>query len=193
MHDACKSDACMHDLTMKLLLMFLLTWHNVVSFQLSTPAETWFCNAFNGSVRKFLYIFVLDLGVVTKHQSLKVSVIKHQRLKRPEATWHILPGRITGSRKRPWLIPVRIGKICISTSSCLPAQAQFWVLPIYWQGSYRSQDTLFMLVLYVTTILWLMHRDCRIFIVRAWCSKCVHTLDLGLSSHPKDVRVTRPK
>ena len=39
----------------------------------------------------------------------------------------------------------------------------------------------------VSTILWLTHRDCRIFIVRAWCSECVHTLDLGLSSHPKDV------
>jgi hypothetical protein len=45
----------------------------------------------------------------------------------------------------------------------------------------------------VSTILWLAHRDCRIFIVRAWCSECVHTLDLGLSSHPKDVRVTSPK
>jgi hypothetical protein len=32
----------------------------------------------------------------------------------------------------------------------------------------------------------------RIFIVRAWCSECVHTLDLGLSSHLKDVRVTEP-
>jgi hypothetical protein len=41
--------------------------------------------------------------------------------------------------------------------------------------------------------LWLTHRDYRIFIVRAWCSECVHTLDLGLSSHPKDVRVTSPK
>jgi hypothetical protein len=40
----------------------------------------------------------------------------------------------------------------------------------------------------VSTILWFTHRDCRIFIVRAWCSECVHTLDLGLSSHPKDVR-----
>jgi hypothetical protein len=37
------------------------------------------------------------------------------------------------------------------------------------------------------------YRDCRIFIVRAWCSECVHTLDLGVSSHPKDVRVTSPK
>jgi hypothetical protein len=48
-------------------------------------------------------------------------------------------------------------------------------------------------LLYVSTILWLMHRDCRIFMVRAWCSECVHTLDLGLSSHPKDSRVTSPK
>jgi hypothetical protein len=47
--------------------------------------------------------------------------------------------------------------------------------------------------LYVSTIMWLTHRDCRIFIVRAWCSECVHTLDLGLSSHPKDRRVTSPK
>jgi hypothetical protein len=37
--------------------------------------------------------------------------------------------------------------------------------------------------LYVSTISWLTHRNCRIFIVRAWCSECVHTLDLGLSSH----------
>jgi hypothetical protein len=29
--------------------------------------------------------------------------------------------------------------------------------------------------------------------VLAWCSECVHTLDLGVSSHPKDVRVTSPK
>jgi hypothetical protein len=29
-----------------------------------------------------------------------------------------------------------------------------------------------------------------IFIVRAWCSECAHTLDLGLSSNPKDVGVT---
>jgi hypothetical protein len=43
----------------------------------------------------------------------------------------------------------------------------------YWQGSDRF--------LYVSTILWLTNRDCRIFIVRAWCSECVHTLDLGLS------------
>ena len=28
--------------------------------------------------------------------------------------------------------------------------------------------------------------DYRIFIVRAWSSACVHTLDLGLTSHPKD-------
>jgi hypothetical protein len=40
--------------------------------------------------------------------------------------------------------------------------------------------------LYVSTILWLPHRDCRIFIVRAWCSECVHTLDLSILSHPKD-------
>jgi hypothetical protein len=26
--------------------------------------------------------------------------------------------------------------------------------------------------LYVFTILWLKHRDCRVFIVRAWCSEC---------------------
>jgi hypothetical protein len=32
--------------------------------------------------------------------------------------------------------------------------------------------------LYVSTILWLTHRDCRIF-------RCVHTLDLGLWSYPK--------
>jgi hypothetical protein len=31
------------------------------------------------------------------------------------------------------------------------------------------------------------------FIVHAWCSECVHTLDLGLSSHPNDVRVSRSK
>jgi hypothetical protein len=36
-------------------------------------------------------------------------------------------------------------------------------------------------------LMWLAHRDCRIFIVRAWCSECIHTLDLSLSSHPKDV------
>jgi hypothetical protein len=104
--------------------------------------------------------------------------------------------------------------------------------------------------LYVSTVLlWLMHRDCKIFTVRAWlgvlilrwvwsvlllthhtcfsllrtlvhagvcmfpqscdlctetagsvcsacltwCSQCVYTLDLSLSSHPKDVRVTSPK
>ena len=29
--------------------------------------------------------------------------------------------------------------------------------------------------------------DYRIFIVRAWWSACVHTLDLGLESHPKDL------
>jgi hypothetical protein len=29
--------------------------------------------------------------------------------------------------------------------------------------------------LYVSTILWLTHRDCGIFIVCAWCSECVHT------------------
>ena len=28
--------------------------------------------------------------------------------------------------------------------------------------------------------------DYRIFIVRAWSSACVHTLDLGFESHPKD-------
>ena len=28
--------------------------------------------------------------------------------------------------------------------------------------------------------------DYRIFIVRAWCSACVHTLDVGFESHPKD-------
>jgi hypothetical protein len=36
-------------------------------------------------------------------------------------------------------------------------------------------------LLYVSTISWLTHRDCRIFIVRAWCCECVHTLDLVLS------------
>jgi hypothetical protein len=30
-----------------------------------------------------------------------------------------------------------------------------------------------------STILWLSHRDCRILVVRAWCSECVHTVDLG--------------
>jgi hypothetical protein len=30
-------------------------------------------------------------------------------------------------------------------------------------------------LLYVSTILWLTHRDCRIFIVFACCSECVHT------------------
>jgi hypothetical protein len=35
-------------------------------------------------------------------------------------------------------------------------------------------------------LLWLADRDCRIFIVPAWCSEYVHTLDLSLSSHPKD-------
>jgi hypothetical protein len=48
-------------------------------------------------------------------------------------------------------------------------------------------------VMYVSTILRLTHRDCRIFIVCAWCSEWVHQLDLGLSSYPKDARVTSPK
>jgi hypothetical protein len=61
----------------------------------------------------------------------------------------------------------------------------------YWKGSDRIHCAC--CFLYVSTILWLTHRDCRIFIVHAWCSECVHTLDLGLSSHPKDVRVTSPK
>jgi hypothetical protein len=47
--------------------------------------------------------------------------------------------------------------------------------------------------LYISTILGLTHRDCRIFIVRAWCFECVHILDLGLSFYPKDVRVTSPR
>jgi hypothetical protein len=41
--------------------------------------------------------------------------------------------------------------------------------------------------LYVSTILWLAHRDCRIFIVSAWWCACLHTLDLSLSSHLKEV------
>jgi hypothetical protein len=61
----------------------------------------------------------------------------------------------------------------------------------YWQESDRIHCACWFL--YGSTILWLTHRDCRIFIVRALCSECVHTLDLGLSSHPKDVRVTSRK
>jgi hypothetical protein len=55
----------------------------------------------------------------------------------------------------------------------------------YWQGSDRIHCVCWFL--YVSTILWHTHRDCKIFIVRAWCSECVHTLDLGLSSHPKEL------
>lgn len=40
-------------------------------------------------------------------------------------------------------------------------------------------------VVVVSTPLWLAHRDCRIFIVFAWCSACAHLLDHGLASRPK--------
>jgi hypothetical protein len=57
----------------------------------------------------------------------------------------------------------------------------------YWQGSDRIQCECWFL--YVFTIL---RTDCSIFIVRTWCSECVHTLDLGLSSHETwDVRRER--
>jgi hypothetical protein len=38
----------------------------------------------------------------------------------------------------------------------------------YWHGSDRIHCACWFL--YVSTILWLTHRDCRIFMVRAWCS-----------------------
>jgi hypothetical protein len=58
----------------------------------------------------------------------------------------------------------------------LPFTRPSLIIEHYWQGSDRIHCACWFL--YVSTILWLTHRDCRIFKVRAWCSECVHTLDL---------------
>jgi hypothetical protein len=82
--------------------------------------------------------------------------------------------------------------VLISLSSCqkvllllLPFYPPKLNSEYYWQGSDRIHCVCWFL--YVSTILWPMHRDCRIFIVCAWCSgyMCTHT-GRGLSSHPKD-------
>jgi hypothetical protein len=50
------------------------------------------------------------------------------------------------------------------------------VLPLAHHSIFPFENIGACWLLHVSTILWLTHRDCRVFIVRAWCSECVHTL-----------------
>jgi hypothetical protein len=89
-----------------------------------------------------------------------------------------------------WLIE-HLHSAQIHSIECQGAWLMFWpvlrrchilrwdwsVLPL----THHSRYAFLSWFLCVSTIVWLTYRDCRIFIVRAWCCECVHTLDLGLS------------
>jgi hypothetical protein len=69
-----------------------------------------------------------------------------------------------------------------------PPPSQFWVLL---EGI--RQDTLCMLISVGFYNLVISAQWLQDLYIRAWCSECIHTLDLILLSYLKDVRVISPK
>jgi hypothetical protein len=99
------------------------------------------------------------------------------------ATWVTLESRLHNIGAHDQSLPVSFSRASFSSHFIVHSYFKFF-LPAFFHLSIQMHAGFCMFPQSCD-----MHRDCRIFIVRAWCSECVHTLDLSLSSHPKDVRV----